>query len=133
MCGCNHFCNELRGKFNILPIFDKEGKKVRNIGIGAWGEDVVTLQKMLNTLGYSLKEDGIFGVDTKRAVEDFQNIHSDNTGAPLMVDGIVGPRTWWAITHTDVARDDTTPTSRANRTLFLALAAVVGGYVLIKS
>ena len=107
---------------------------MRNIGIGAWGEDVTTLQKMLNSLGYNLKEDGIFGVDTKRAVEDFQNTHGDETGAPLMVDGIVGPRTWWSITHVDAAAkaNEKTTISESNKSLLLALAAVVGGYILLK-
>jgi len=104
---------------------------VQNIGVGSWGEDIKRLQEILNSLGYDLKTDGIFGMKTRDAVEDFQNTHADETGAPLMVDGIVGPRTWWAITHTDGSLAATT-TSASNKTLLLALAVVVGGYLLFK-
>lgn len=72
---------------------------MRNIGMGSWGEDVKTLQQLLNQYGYSLTADGIFGQTTKDAIMDFQNRNADETGAPLVVDGIVGPKTWWALTH----------------------------------
>lgn len=53
---------------------------------GSRGTDVVTLQKMLG-----ITADGIFGPNTKKAVEEFQNEHG------LTVDGIVGPKTWAAL------------------------------------
>lgn len=52
------------------------------------GDDVVTLQHLLNLLGFDAgPEDGIFGLRTQSAVEEFQR----NIG--LVVDGAVGPTT----------------------------------------
>ena len=58
---------------------------------GSYGEDVLLLQQLLNTLGYDLLEDGDFGNDTFEAVIDFQQSRS------LEADGIVGPMTWQAL------------------------------------
>jgi lysozyme family protein len=55
---------------------------------GSW---VVTLQKRLNTLGWSMTTDGSFGSGTDNAVKSFQTKHG------LIVDGIVGPITWSAL------------------------------------
>jgi len=51
------------------------------------GRDVIEVQKYLETLGYNVSADGIFGQTTEVAVKDFQE--SNN----LQVDGIVGGRT----------------------------------------
>jgi murein DD-endopeptidase MepM/ murein hydrolase activator NlpD len=51
------------------------------------GRDVIEVQKYLETLGYNVSTDGIFGRTTEVAVESFQE--SNN----LQVDGIVGGRT----------------------------------------
>ena len=57
--------------------------------LGSKGEDVRTLQKMLNLVDDAdLKVDGDFGKDTQSAVRSFQS----NNG--LKVDGIAGPATW---------------------------------------
>ncbi|GMA63463.1 peptidoglycan-binding protein [Alicyclobacillus fastidiosus] len=59
---------------------------------GSTGSAVVTLQKDLNSLGYSVGSvDGDFGPMTRSGVETFQRAHG------LTVDGIVGPETWGAI------------------------------------
>ena len=50
--------------------------------------DVARLQQLLIDAGYSLKADGIFGINTDAVVRKFQ---ADNN---LVVDGIVGPATW---------------------------------------
>ncbi len=65
------------------------------------------IQKRLQDLGYTqpgrtggtapLKVDGLFGEDTEDAVELFQVRHTDAHGAPLTVDGEVGPETWAAL------------------------------------
>ena len=55
---------------------------------GSRGELVVQLQLLLARAGWNLKVDGIFGVKTKAAVKEFQEQHN------LVVDGIVGPKTW---------------------------------------
>ena len=44
-----------------------------------------------------LEVDGLFGQDTEDAVELFQVRHTDVHGAPLTVDGEVGPETWAAL------------------------------------
>ena len=55
---------------------------------GSQGSDVKELQKYLNSNGYSLQEDGVFGNNTKNAVLDYQKKNG------LDVDGIVGENTW---------------------------------------
>jgi murein DD-endopeptidase MepM/ murein hydrolase activator NlpD len=54
----------------------------RVLRYGSRGEDVKTLQTLLKVTA-----DGIFGVETDRAVKDFQK------NSQLKVDGIVGPKT----------------------------------------
>lgn len=61
---------------------------VRN---GSTGEAVKGVQSQLNTRGYGLVVDGVFGSKTEAAVRDFQ------TKKGLVVDGVVGPRTWNAL------------------------------------
>ena len=58
------------------------------IKYGAKGDAVKTLQKYLNSIGYSLDVDGDFGKKTLAAVKDFQKKNS------LDVDGEVGNNTW---------------------------------------
>lgn len=55
---------------------------------GAKGEEVTLLQTLLAKAGSTLQIDGIFGVGTLSAVKTFQKKHG------LVVDGIVGPKTW---------------------------------------
>lgn len=54
---------------------------------GSTGSDVTSLQKKLNSLGYSLSEDGIYGSKTAAAVRDYQSKNG------LATDGIVGSKT----------------------------------------
>jgi len=58
---------------------------------GSAGADVVLLQQKLNSFGYSLSADGIFGSGTLSAVKSFQSSKG------LTADGIVGPLTWSAL------------------------------------
>lgn len=66
----------------------KEDIPYTTIKIGSRGKMVKILQGHLNENGYNLSVDGIFGVNTQKAVMDYQRKNS------LMVDGIVGPKTW---------------------------------------
>jgi WD40 repeat protein len=54
------------------------------------GDDVLALQKRLKELGYNEvgEPDGVFGKMTDQAVRNYQRDHD------LVVDGIVGPKTW---------------------------------------
>lgn len=107
---------------------------MRSIGIGAWGEDVTTLQETLNSLGYPVKIDGIFGTETRIAVIKFQEANTDESGAPLMVDGIVGPKAWWALAHAyqlpNAVAVPVVPT-RSKLALAGIVAALIGGYLLL--
>ena len=62
------------------------------IQYGSQGSDVKELQKLLNKNGYKLTEDGIFGINTQKAVRDYQKKMG------LDVDGIVGVNTWGSLT-----------------------------------
>lgn len=55
---------------------------------GSKGEDVKTVQYLLNGHGATLGVDGDFGPNTKAAVEHFQSAHG------LAADGIVGNASW---------------------------------------
>lgn len=61
-----------------------------NMKEGMSGNAIKWIQYQLNLFGYGLKEDGIFGINTKKAIMDFQSKHKDSNGKPLEVDGIVG-------------------------------------------
>jgi peptidoglycan hydrolase-like protein with peptidoglycan-binding domain len=74
----------------------------RTVSYGSSGEQVKTLQKMLNSrykagmfkaspnkFHYPLAVDGSFGPQTQAAVKDYQKAQN------LHVDGVVGPHTWY--------------------------------------
>ena len=75
----------------------------KQIGYGSQGSEVTELQKLLNTNGYNLQEDGIYGDKTMAAVKDYQQKNN------LDVDGIVGDMTWGALTGSSAAQ--TTPST----------------------
>ena len=58
---------------------------------GSNGDMVKTLQRYLNDQGEDLAIDGVFGAKTEAAVKRFQRAQG------LVVDGLVGPRTWRAL------------------------------------
>jgi hypothetical protein len=60
-------------------------------------KEVQELQGRLNALGSGLAIDGIFGAETDTAVRRFQREHG------LYEDGVVGPRTWNALSGNSVA------------------------------
>ncbi len=65
---------------------------------GATGNLVLELQERLIALGYAdVPTHGRFNDRTLSAVELFQLQHIDSAGSPLVADGIIGPKTWWAL------------------------------------
>ncbi len=66
---------------------------------GSHGPAVRELQKLLNKRGLIVEVDGDFGTQTYNAVRAFQSQNLDQHGQPLVVDGKVGPITWWSLTH----------------------------------
>ena len=58
--------------------------------VGSTGTQVKQLQQLL-----SLREDGVFGINTLKAVKDFQSKNG------LVSDGVVGNKTWEALNHTE--------------------------------
>lgn len=67
---------------------------------GDTGEHVRILQTTLQRQGwYAWVADGVFGRRTEYAVRRFQEAHLGPEGTPLLVDGIVGQKTWWALKY----------------------------------
>ena len=54
---------------------------------GSKGDEVKSLQQQLNSLGYGLVEDGVYGAKTQAAIQDYQSKNG------LTVDGIAGDQT----------------------------------------
>ena len=54
---------------------------------GSSGPAVEALQQALNAEGYSSAVDGVYGAQTRQAVEELQGANG------LIVDGVVGPQT----------------------------------------
>ena len=64
---------------------------------GASGPSVQLLSQLLVERGYLAEATTDFDRKVRRAVEAFQAQHLDPRGEPLVVDGVVGPLTWWAL------------------------------------
>ena len=62
---------------------------------GCKGDEVKTLQKLLNKEGYNLVVDSDFGQKTHEALVAWQKAHG------LVADGIVGAKTWAALGVTE--------------------------------
>lgn len=58
---------------------------------GSSGAQVVALQRQLKSLGYDIKDDGVFGATTERYVKELQRRFK------LKDDGVVGEKTWAVI------------------------------------
>ena len=58
-----------------------------NLSYGSQGDEVKKLQEALNSQGYGLSVDGIYGAKTQAAVRDYQSKNG------LSVDGIAGVNT----------------------------------------
>ncbi|MFQ7000718.1 MAG: peptidoglycan-binding domain-containing protein [Clostridium sp.] len=55
------------------------------------GNRCLELQQKLNKFGYNLTEDGVYGIQTHKALGDFQRSQG------LTVDYIAGDKTWQAL------------------------------------
>lgn len=66
----------------------EEKANFQELSMGQSGTMVYIVQKILNDIGYELKEDGIFSENMKRVVEEFQATREN-----LVVDGIVSYQT----------------------------------------
>ena len=82
-----------QGYDNYLDEFGSQGQLIPIVVLkrGAKGPYVKKLQESLKTLGYSLAVDSDFGPGTKKQVKLFQGKMG------LTVDGVVGPKTWQAL------------------------------------
>ena len=72
-------------------VFAKGGIQFYNGRDGRFNAHIKAIQKQLNSSGYSLDVDGIFGAATHDAVVSFQSSHG------LDADGKVGTNTWNAL------------------------------------
>lgn len=78
----------LTGSSTATTTTTEEAHDMDTLRNGDNGQQVTVLQKLLNQLGASLSEDGIFGSKTETAVKNYQKDKS------LSQDGICGPKTW---------------------------------------
>ncbi|EZH64206.1 NlpC/P60 family protein [Geomicrobium sediminis] len=90
------------------------------------GSEVRKLQSSLNTLGYSIQVDGIFGPDTESILKMYQ----EDQG--LIVDGIAGPNTYRALGSNSIeesspSNEDTTNEEQASSSKIVATAKSVLG------
>jgi N-acetylmuramoyl-L-alanine amidase len=73
----------------IFPVGANQAEAAApTVHYGHENGDVWDLQHRLRMLGYTPKLDGIYGLQTERAVIQFQKDHK------LRIDGIAGPQTW---------------------------------------
>ncbi len=70
--------------------------------LGQQGKPVRDLTTLLVQRGFLATATDVFDARVKTAVMGFQSQNLDERGLPLKVDGIVGPVTWWALTHPKV-------------------------------
>jgi len=66
----------------------KESTYFQALSMGESGTMVYIVQKILNTIGYKVKEDGNFSIEMESAVKAFQS-----TVESLKIDGVVGYET----------------------------------------
>jgi GH25 family lysozyme M1 (1,4-beta-N-acetylmuramidase) len=88
-------CSVFHGSIDQLAALAYQGARPAAHPVlqqGMTGPAVRTLQEALNTHGYHLAVDGVFGPATKAAVRSFQVQHH------LAADGIAGPLTWAKLT-----------------------------------
>ena len=94
---------------------------------GSKGAAVLAVQQRLNKLGCGpVAEDGSFGAETQDAIELFQARSQDTSGAPLKIDGVVGPMTWAAVFGADTVPPNATAPSQLLATVLQLASREVG-------
>ncbi|MBD2296922.1 peptidoglycan-binding protein [Anabaena sphaerica FACHB-251] len=71
------------------PAYNRQ--PMPTLRFGSAGMSVRIMQRLLVSNGYGIRVDGIFGPLTEAAIKAFQNQRN------LLVDGVVGQRTWWEL------------------------------------
>ncbi|QKG85314.1 spore cortex-lytic enzyme [Kroppenstedtia pulmonis] len=91
MVGCTALALFLTGLF--LPVGKQAAKAASptQVHYGSKNGDVWDLQNRLIRLGYKITLDGIYGLETEKAVVRYQKSRN------LRIDGIAGPQTWKSI------------------------------------
>lgn len=84
---------------------------------GSQGQAVMVLTDLLIRRGYLAAVQSTFDPTVRKAVKAFQAQHVDEIGRPLVVDGEVGPLTWWALRNPDNSAVPPSPTAAAFATL----------------
>lgn len=84
------------------PVQDTQTDNMPTVRKGNRNKYVKEMQQILHDLGYNLGicgVDGDFGTATETALKAFQKDHDGPDGRALVIDGICGPATWWALQH----------------------------------
>ena len=87
----------------------KDGDNVTTVKRGSKGTDVKVLQALLNVNGANLTVDGDFGAGTDTAVKTFQKTKG------LTADGVVGTKTWEALSAVKVTNNTPEITALKNK------------------
>ncbi len=85
---------------------DIKRSKLPTLYLGVEGSAVDDLLVLLDAQGYwdlSVTRSEEFDSDVEDAVIYFQQTHQDPDGQMLVADGVVGPRTWWALQNAEGA------------------------------
>lgn len=77
-----------------------------NLSYGSQGDEVKRLQEALNSQGYGLSVDGIYGANTANAVRQYQQANG------LSVDGIAGANTQGKLYQATAAAQQTAPQTK---------------------
>lgn len=73
---------------------------MQTLKIGSISQDVVLAKGILAAQGFwTLDKTATYTTEFSRAVAKFQQTHNAENGNSCVVDGNIGPETWWALNH----------------------------------
>lgn len=76
-----------------IPVGDRP-----TLSVGARSPYVKELKELIRARGlWDGSDSEVFGIQTEQAVKAFQAAYYDEKGNPLLTDGEVGAKTWWAL------------------------------------